>query len=105
MIVEIYDALKDAGASEEKARRAAEAISSLDLSNIATKLDIADVRLGIEKVRLEIEKVRFEVAGTEARLIKWVIGVGVAAVIAVTGALSGVIWAVAQVLLRAFPHA
>ncbi|HEY3909177.1 MAG TPA: hypothetical protein VGM07_04725 [Stellaceae bacterium] len=64
-----------------------------NLSNIATKTDIADLRL-------EIEKVRFEVAGTEARLIKWVIGVGVAAVIAITGALGGVIWA--QVLLRAY---
>jgi hypothetical protein len=53
--------------------------SDLDLSNIATKTDLANVEL---------------------RLIKWVIGVGVGAVVALTG----VIWAAAQVFLRALPH-
>jgi len=34
-------------------------------------------------------------------LIKWVIGAGIAAFVAVTGALTGVIWTAAQIL----PHA
>ena len=41
------------------------------------------------------------IAATERRLLKWVIGIGIAAVIAIVGALSGVIWAATQVLLHA----
>ena len=43
MITELYDALKDAGASEEKARRAAETIANYDsrLASIDVKLTVA----------------------------------------------------------------
>ena len=36
----------------------------------------------------------------ELRLIKWVVGVGIAAALSV----GGMIWAASQVLLRALPH-
>ena len=42
MVTEVYQALVDAGASEEKARAAAEAIP--DMSELADKNDLAEVR-------------------------------------------------------------
>ena len=42
MVTEVYQALVDAGASEEKARAAAEAIP--DMSDLAEKNDIAELR-------------------------------------------------------------
>jgi hypothetical protein len=73
--------LKEAGASDPVAEAIAETIGearALDLSALATKADLAELEL---------------------RLIKWVIGVGVAAF----AALTGVIWTATQVLLHAHP--
>ncbi len=42
MVTEVYQALVDAGASEEKARAAAEAIP--DMSDLAKKNDVAELR-------------------------------------------------------------
>ncbi len=94
---ELVEDLKASGFTDEQAEavtRAVRLVQDLDVSNLATRTDIADVRL-------EIEKIRFEIAGLEARLIKWVIGAGIAAFVAVTGGLTGVIWTAAQILLRA----
>jgi hypothetical protein len=44
MVVEVYDALKDAGASEEKARKAAEAIANYDARFGEVKAELSDVR-------------------------------------------------------------
>jgi hypothetical protein len=44
-----------------------------------------------------------KIAATELRLLKWMLGIAVAAVVAIVGALSGVIWAATQVLLHARP--
>ncbi len=96
---ELVKDLKASGftdAQAEAVTRAVRLAQDFDVSNLATKADIADVRL-------EIEKVRFEIATLEARLIKWVIGVGIAAFVAITGALTGVIWAATQILLHAHP--
>jgi len=71
--------LKEAGVTDPVAEAIAETIGdarALDLSNLATKADLAEVEL---------------------RLIKWVIGVGVAAFVALTG----VIWTATQILLHA----
>ena len=59
MITEVYEAFKDAGVSEDKARLAAEAITS---ESLATKGDI-----------VRIEK--------ELSIIKWMLGIVIAAVI------------------------
>lgn len=80
---ELVKDLKASGFSDAQAEavtRAVRLAQDLDLSNIATKTDLAEVEL---------------------RLIKWVIGVGIAAFIAITGSLAGVIWAATQVLLHA----
>jgi hypothetical protein len=55
----------------------------IDLSNIATKTDIAELRR--------------EITGVEPRLIKWVVGIGITATLAV----GGMIWTATQALLRA----
>ena len=44
-------------------------------SKLATKSDVADVRLEVEKVRGEIEKLRGETKSRETRLILWVGGI------------------------------
>jgi hypothetical protein len=58
MLKEVYDALKEAGASEEKASAAAIAVSAyqLDRERLATKDDIAALKEDIAVVRTEIER-------------------------------------------------
>ena len=56
MVAEVYDALKEAGASEEKARKAAEVLASDDS-------DFADIR-------------------SDLKLMKWMLGATFAGVIA-----------------------
>ncbi len=59
MVVEVYEALKAAGAPEDKAIQAAEAVAS---SHTATKSDI----MLLEKQMMLIQ--------SEQRLMKWMIG-------------------------------
>jgi phage shock protein A len=56
MLVELYDALKNAGADEEHARKAAETVAAYDnrlatieakLDRLATKVEVVDARLGM----------------------------------------------------------
>ena len=58
MVTEVYQALVDAGASEEKARAAAEAIP--DMSELADKNDVAgfrsELQRGIGGVRSDLKK-------------------------------------------------
>ena len=58
MVTEVYQALVDAGASEEKARAAAEAIP--DMSDLADKSDVAgfrsELQQGIGGVRSDLKK-------------------------------------------------
>ena len=63
MIVEIYEALKDAGASEDKAIHAAEAVAS---SHTVTKIDL----LALERQMMLIQ--------SEQKLMKWMIGFNLA---------------------------
>lgn len=73
--------LKASGFTDEQAEavtRAVRLAQDLDLSNLASKTDLAELEL---------------------RLIKWVIGVGIAATLAV----GGMIWTATQILLRAHP--
>ena len=70
MIAELYEALVDAGATEEKAREAAQALSA---ENLATKKDIDEVRGHIHKLQLEMA------------VLKWMVGAtlaGIAAILA-----------------------
>ena len=76
---ELVKDLKASGFTDKQAEavtRAVRLAQDLDLSNVATKTDLAQVEL---------------------RLIKWVIGVGVAAALAI----GGMIWTATQILLHA----
>ncbi len=78
---ELVKDLKASGftdAQAEAVTRAVRLAQDLDLSNLATKTDLAELEL---------------------RLIKWVIGVGIAAALAV----GGMIWTATQILLHAHP--
>lgn len=70
----------------------------IDLSNLATKADLADLR---RELSAEASDLRREIAQLELRLIKWVVGVGITATLAI----GGMILTALQVLLRTLPHA
>lgn len=75
MISEVYDALRDAqGVSEEKARKAAEAVANFEnrFVTIERKIDGLD-----QKIDLKIEEVR----GT-LRVHQWMLGTILAGIIA-----------------------
>jgi hypothetical protein len=63
MISEVYDAFKEAGASEEKSRKAAEAIAAYETR--------------FAKIENDLSTFRSEVRG-EFSLVKWMIGFNLA---------------------------
>ena len=79
MISELYDALKEAGASEVKARRAAEAMASYDAQVTAVRQDIANVR---SELKQDIER-------TNGRIntLTWMVGTNIALTVAILGRL------------------
>ncbi len=56
--MELLDALRDAGAADDKARAAAQSVATV--GNVATKEDITAVRA--------------DMAAMESRLIRWMVG-------------------------------
>ena len=66
MVIEVYEALKDAGVSEEKAIRASEALSK---NEALTKSDIAVLERQILLVQ------------SEQKLMKWMLGLVLIAVV------------------------
>lgn len=68
MISEVYDALKEAGASEEKARKAAEALTNYDAQ--------------LNKIESELATFRAETKG-EFNLVRWMIGFNLAMTVAI----------------------
>ena len=86
MVSEVYEALIDAGASEAKAKAAAEAIPVSE--QLTTKTDLAGVKADLAEVKVdlagvkadlkaEIGEVRTQVAALEAKV--WRAGVAIAA--------------------------
>jgi hypothetical protein len=76
MIAEVYDALKSAGADEDKARAAATAVAGqLEFDG---RLDRIDTRL--DRIEARVAKV-----GTDMAVLKWMIGANIASTILVLG--------------------
>ena len=71
LITEVYDAFKDAGASEANARKAAEAMLSALHGQSATKADLAEIRT--------------QIAETKGEMIKWMVGIAFAQIAATLG--------------------
>jgi hypothetical protein len=77
---EIVKDLKAAGFTEEQAEavtRAVKQAQDLDLSNLATKTDLAELRTEFTELRAATKT---DLAELRAELIKWVVGVGFAQV-------------------------
>jgi hypothetical protein len=68
MISEVYDAFREAGVSEEKARKAAESIASYDAR--------------FNKIESDIATLRTETRG-EFNLVRWMIGFNLAMTVAI----------------------
>lgn len=66
MVKEIYEAFKDAGADEDKAMAAAQAVPAAE--TLATKADIAEVKGEIAEVKVEIAEFRGEIRAEMASL-------------------------------------
>jgi hypothetical protein len=86
MVTEVYQALVDAGASEEKARAAAEAIP--DMSDLAEKNDVAQFRSELKQdiagLRSELKQ---DVVGLKADLYKQMWLMQGATILAIVGLL------------------
>ena len=63
MIAEVYDALKEAGASEEKAKAAAKAPADYDKRFDNVDDDLASVKTDLAVVRAELAMVKWIVSG------------------------------------------
>jgi hypothetical protein len=56
-------------------------VQQIDLSDLATKAGIADIRREMA-TKVDVEQVRREMAEIKSELIKWVVGIGFAEVAA-----------------------
>jgi hypothetical protein len=72
MIVEVYDALKEAGASEEKAIAAA--IADYEKHFVSLETDIKDIKADLKILKAEVGILKwmigFVIAGTISMIIK-----------------------------------
>jgi hypothetical protein len=103
--------LEAAGFPTKQAQDTSEALADTLTANVASQADIhavqGDIReLGLQ-LRAEINEIRevelrlrAEMALLRAELIKWMVGVGIAAVIA----MGGMIMTLGIAILRALPH-
>jgi flagellar motility protein MotE (MotC chaperone) len=93
MLKEIYDALKEAGASEEKASAAAIAVSAyqLDRANLVTKEDIAVLKEDVARLerttKEDIARLEREIAAAKFDILKWVVGLALAQLALLVGIL------------------
>ena len=79
MIAEVYDALKEAGASEEKAKAAAVALADYRNRFDRIDLDLSSVKgdLPVIKADTTVLKTDLAVVKAESAMVKWIVsGVG-----------------------------
>lgn len=74
MITELYDALKEAGASDEKAKAAAEAIADYEKHFTRIESGLTDLKAEVKVLKIEINLVKwmlgFVIAGIVSMIIK-----------------------------------
>lgn len=89
MIAEVYDALRDAGAPDEKARRAAEVLASGDArhSEILLKFKELEVRFKELEVRFKDLEIRVERLEGRFNTLTWMVGANITLTILVLGKL------------------
>ncbi len=79
MIAEVYDAFRDAGASDEKARAAAVALNATDVKfeALESKFD----------ARFNANDIRLAKIDTELAVLRWMSGTAIVLILAVLGKL------------------
>ena len=84
MIVELYDALRAAGAPDDKAQAAAKALAEHDRRFGSIEKELAGIHAEIEAVRAEVKAVRVEVRAVEGQvaMVKWMTGATFAGILA-----------------------
>lgn len=82
ILTEVYDALKEAGASEGTSRRAAEAVAGYENKFVSVENRIVDLERKFDLLRVEFSALRTELR-SEAIWMRWVLGtnIGLALVI------------------------
>ena len=99
MIAELYDALRDAGASEEKARAAAKAVSDNEqrMDKLDTRMDKLEARMAgldarmtgmqgqIDGLKAQIDGLKAQIEALKIRMdtLTWVVGLNAALTVAV----------------------
>ncbi len=91
MITEVYEAFNEAGASDEKAKAAAEAIADFGnkFSRIESKLETLEAKFDSESkiIKSKIDSVetklnsRIEIIDKEINLLKWMLGFVIAGIV------------------------
>lgn len=93
--------LEAAGFSTKQAQDTAEALGETLITTVATQADLqslgAELRAELQTAKAEL---RVEIAAMRAELIKWVVGVGIASVLAI----GGMILSATLALMRLLPH-
>ena len=90
--IDTHQTVKDltaAGFTDTQAEALTQAlrqVQQIDLSDLATKADVGDVRREMA-TKIDLENVRREMAEIKAELIKWVVGIGFAQVAAIPAVL------------------
>ena len=80
--IELLDALKKAGVDEETARAAAKSVLTVDqLDQLVTKADL----------KAELADLKVEIVALKVDLIKWMAGLIIGAVVAMTGIFAGIV--------------
>ena len=76
IIIEVYDAFKEAGVSEEKSVAAAKALADYERHFIRIESDLTDV-----KAETKVVKAKIDVLDKEISMLKWMLGFGIAGII------------------------
>lgn len=76
IIIEVYDAFKEAGVSEEKSVAAAKALADYESHFVRIESDLTDV-----KAEIKVVKAKIEVLDKEISMLKWMLGFGIAGII------------------------
>jgi tetrahydromethanopterin S-methyltransferase subunit G len=74
MVTELYDALRDAGASDDKARKAAETLANYDdgFNRLERQIDSVDRKIDKTSHDLDLKLVAVK---SDVTLLKWMVGV------------------------------
>jgi hypothetical protein len=93
MNTELYNALRAAQVPDDLAEAAAQSVVSP--KGLASKEDVAELRTELRTetaaVRVEIAAVRTDMAAMKAELIKWMVGLHAATLLALIGALIAIL--------------